>query len=278
MNPTDGIVFEVTNEQGVVVYFAQQGPKHGFHFESVQIAFPDAIIWHKGVRYRVEFEYQAKSFLHHQHDPRGCDLIICWYNDYPNSILPVLALSDPNWPETPLLLPDTMTRELTYWRERALSLERQLKRHQLFNQQDSQGQPIRPRIVQTVTANQKAAIFTCHLQGLTEYEIGQQVFGQDNERTRRWIRFVLDTVNAAADNRPDTELSHLCPFPSERPPTPKEQAHIRQLFALGFSRNRICSAVYGFKNTKILGWINDALAELDEEDDEEETPLERITA
>ncbi len=278
MNPMNGVGFEVTNEQGVVVYFAQQGPKHGFHFESIQIAFPDAIIWHKGVRYRVEFEYQAKSFLHHQHDPRGCDLIICWQNDYPNSILPVLALSDPNWPKTPLLLPDTMTRELTYWRETALSLERQLKRHQLSSQQTTQGQRIRPRTLQTVTANQRAAILAKYAQGLAEREIGEQIFGQYNERAKRWIRFVLDTANVADANKPDTKLHSLCPFPSERPPTPKEQAHIRQLFALGFSRNRICSAVYGFKNTKILGWINDALAELDEEDDEEETPLERITA
>lgn len=278
MNPMNGVGFEVNNEQGVVVYFAQQGANHGFHFESVQTAFPDAIIWHKGVRYRVEFEYQAKSFLHHQHDPRGCDLIICWHNDYSDSILPVLALSDPNWPETPLVLPDAMTRELTYWRERALSVERQLKRHQLSTQQAPQGQRIRPRIIQTVTANQKATILAWHLQGLTEYEIGQQVFGQDNERTRRWIRFVLETINTADDNKPGTKIRCLCPFPSERPPTPEEQVYIRQLFALGFSRNRICSAVYGFKNTKILGWINDALAELDEEDDEEETPLERITA
>ena len=68
------------------------------------------------------------------------------------------------------------------------------------------------------------------------------------------------------------------PLPTNRPPTPIEQALIRRLAAQGLSRNRICRRVYGFKNTKILGWINDALAELDEEDDEEETPLERITA
>ena len=278
MNQTEGVVFAVSNEQGVVVSFAQQGPEHGFYFASIQTAFPDAIIWHEGIRYRVEFEYQAKSFLHHQHDVRGCDLIICWYNDYPDSILPVLALSDPTWPETLLVLPDAMTRELTYWRERALTLERQLKRQQLSSQQTPQGRRIRPRTIQTVTAKQKAAILAWHAQGLTDGEIGQQIFGQHNERTKRWIRFVLENVNAGGDNEPGTQLDNLCPFPVERPPTPKEQAHIRQLFALGLSRNRICSAVYGFKNTKILGWINDALAELDEEDDEEETSLERITA
>lgn len=68
------------------------------------------------------------------------------------------------------------------------------------------------------------------------------------------------------------------PLPTNRPPAPTEQAFIRRLAGRGLSRNRICQQVYGFKNTKILGWINDALAELDEEEDEEETPLERITA
>ena len=131
VNQNEGVVFAVTNEQGVVVCLAQQGPEHGFHFESIQTAFPDAIIWHRGTRYRVEFEYKARSFLHHQHDPRECDLIICWQNDYLDNILPVLALSDPSWPNTPLTLPDTLTRELTYWRERALVLERQLNRHWL---------------------------------------------------------------------------------------------------------------------------------------------------
>lgn len=278
MNQTEGVVLAVSNEQRVVVSFAQQGPEHGFYFETIQIAFPDAIIWHKGIRYRVEFEYQAKSFLHHQHDLRGCDLIICWYNDYPDSILPVLALSDPTWPETPLVLPDAMTLELTYWRERALTLERQLKRHQLSSQQTLHGQRIRPRTIQTVTANQKAAILARHAQWLNEREIGQQIFGQDNERAKRWIRFVLENVNGADDNRPDTQPNNLCPFPSERPPTPTEQAYVRQLFTLGFSRNRICATVYGFKNGKVLGWINEALAELDKEDDEEETSQERITA
>jgi len=68
------------------------------------------------------------------------------------------------------------------------------------------------------------------------------------------------------------------PLPTNRAPTPTERAFIRQLAERGLSRNRICHQVYGFKNTKILGWVNDALAELSEEDDEEETPIERITA
>ncbi|MBK9056032.1 MAG: hypothetical protein IPL78_35580 [Chloroflexi bacterium] len=68
------------------------------------------------------------------------------------------------------------------------------------------------------------------------------------------------------------------PLPTNRPLHQQEQAFIRQLAERGLSRNRICQQVYGFKNTKILGWVNDALAELSEEDDEEEIPQERITA
>lgn len=76
----------------------------GWRIVKLQGPFPDAVIKNgRGRRLVAEFEYKASGFRHHRHDPAGCDLIICWCNDWPGAPLPVLALSeclpepDPVW-------------------------------------------------------------------------------------------------------------------------------------------------------------------------------------
>lgn len=118
---------EVVNEMGVLVEFARQAEEAGFRILHVQIAFPDAIVERDNIEYRAELEYRAKNFLHHGHDPRVCDLIICWENDYPDSVLPVLALSEAGWQGTDLTLPSEQERELAYWMQRARRAEAQLR-------------------------------------------------------------------------------------------------------------------------------------------------------
>ncbi|MEI2609612.1 MAG: hypothetical protein V9G20_13365 [Candidatus Promineifilaceae bacterium] len=127
-------------------------------------------------------------------------------------------------------------------------------------------------------ANQQATILALHAQGLTEREIGLQLYGQSDEPTRSWIRFVLERRSRKDEISRGIHRSDLYPFSPERPPTPEEQAHIHELHALGFSRNRICHTVYGFKNGKVYGWIIDTLAEFDAEDEEEAEPIEHIIA
>jgi len=113
------------NELGVIARFAQEAPAAGFEIISIQPAFPDAVLIKDNKTYRAEFEYLASNFIQHKHDVRKCDLIICWENDVPSMILPVLALSEADWPNTPLQLPSEHERELFYWKRRALSAERQ---------------------------------------------------------------------------------------------------------------------------------------------------------
>ena len=57
--------------------------------------YPDAIIENShGQQLTVEFEHCAKNFQAHGHDPAGCDLIICWANNWPDAPLPVWALQE----------------------------------------------------------------------------------------------------------------------------------------------------------------------------------------
>jgi hypothetical protein len=82
------------NEQGVVAMFAKHDEDLGFVLMEVQIRFPDATVYeiHSQQLLRVEFEFKASNFKAHGHDIHGCDLIVCWDNDWRESPLPILDL------------------------------------------------------------------------------------------------------------------------------------------------------------------------------------------
>jgi len=71
------------NEQGVVVLFALMAKELDFVIDVVRQGFPDCEAKRKGLdgkwrRVRIEFEYLTSRF---DHDPAGCDLIVCWEDD-----------------------------------------------------------------------------------------------------------------------------------------------------------------------------------------------------
>jgi len=107
------------NELEVMLLFAQESKNAGAKIISATGKFPDAIISWNEVEYKVEFEYKAMNFRNHQHDPRKCDLIICWEDDYPDSVLPVIPLSEDNWIFLiPGALPSKAERAAAYWKQR----------------------------------------------------------------------------------------------------------------------------------------------------------------
>src|SRR3990172_752883 len=116
------------NEMGVIVIFAQQAERAGFEIVHIGSEFPDAIVRRDGKEYRTEFEFNAKSFITHRHDPRRCDLIICWKNDQSDLILSVLELSKPGWEQASITLPTESDRELAHWKYRALAAEAKLRK------------------------------------------------------------------------------------------------------------------------------------------------------
>lgn len=74
------------NELGVVFLFATIAKKLRMRVEMIQAAFPDCIAYRKTGRgerkVRIEFEYKAKNFVAHKHDPKKCDMIVCWENNW----------------------------------------------------------------------------------------------------------------------------------------------------------------------------------------------------
>lgn len=92
-----GIVYEPINEQGVVLLFAAICHDLGFRIEGIRTRFPDVLLIRKNERGTfskclAEFEFKASSYKVHKHPLKGCDLIICWENDWQNCPLEMLEL------------------------------------------------------------------------------------------------------------------------------------------------------------------------------------------
>jgi hypothetical protein len=41
---------------------------------------------------RIELEFAATNFRAHRHDPKGCDLLACWIDDWPGCPVKILDL------------------------------------------------------------------------------------------------------------------------------------------------------------------------------------------
>lgn len=94
------LVHAPTNEIGVVYLFGMLARELGYVVTRMQTEFPDCEAMReveKGrwQRLRVEFEYESRNFLLHQHDASECDLIVCWVHNWPDcpESLEVLELS-----------------------------------------------------------------------------------------------------------------------------------------------------------------------------------------
>jgi Homing endonuclease associated repeat len=75
------------NELGVMVLFGMVAAALGLQVESVQGKFPDCVAKRevapgKWQYLRIEFEYESKNFHLHGHDPKGCDVIVCWRHNW----------------------------------------------------------------------------------------------------------------------------------------------------------------------------------------------------
>jgi hypothetical protein len=92
------LTFAPTNEAGVLAAFACYARELGFSILRLQAACPDCealreVGPNKGQRVLAELEYESRNFLDHMHPINGCDLIVCWINNWPECPLEVIELS-----------------------------------------------------------------------------------------------------------------------------------------------------------------------------------------
>jgi hypothetical protein len=89
------------NESGVVYLFGIVSEELGFLVEAIRLAYPDceakrripgqAERWES---VKIEFEYKTSNFRRQGHDPRACDVIVCWEHDWPECPIEVICLKD----------------------------------------------------------------------------------------------------------------------------------------------------------------------------------------
>ncbi len=76
------------NEMGVVFLFGAVAWELGFQVESLWTrGYPDGrakreVAPGKWQDVAIEFEYESKNFLRHGHDPKRCDVIVCWVHNW----------------------------------------------------------------------------------------------------------------------------------------------------------------------------------------------------
>jgi hypothetical protein len=98
-DPVDfrGLRHEPVNEQGVVFLFGMVAKELGYLVEAVQTGYPDCeakrqIGPGKWQRVRIEFEFESRNFRDHGHPVDGCDLIVCWRDNWTDRPLSIEVL------------------------------------------------------------------------------------------------------------------------------------------------------------------------------------------
>ncbi len=91
--------FAPVNEMGVVFLFGAMAEKLGFIVTWVGTQYPDIEAFRevspgRWQRVRVEVEFLSRNFLLHFHDPKECDLIVCWENNWPEAPMEVISLKE----------------------------------------------------------------------------------------------------------------------------------------------------------------------------------------
>lgn len=91
------LVCAPVNEAGVIFLFGAMAEQMGFQMLRVQAEYPDGealrtMAENRLQRVKIEFEYESRNFLRHNHDAAMCDLIVCWEDNWPECPLEVVEL------------------------------------------------------------------------------------------------------------------------------------------------------------------------------------------
>ena len=84
-----------TTEAGVIHLFGVLGPR----VAGIRAGYPDCLAYKardavpgRWKPVRIEFELRSSNFRAHGHDPKGCDVIVCWEDDWKGCPVKVVEL------------------------------------------------------------------------------------------------------------------------------------------------------------------------------------------
>lgn len=92
----EGLIYGPLNENGVIFLFSKIHDKLGINIEAIQATYPDAKARRKTSKgwedIWIEFEYKSFHFKVHKHNPKECDIIVCWEHDWNECPIEVIEL------------------------------------------------------------------------------------------------------------------------------------------------------------------------------------------
>lgn len=107
-----GLVYSPINENGVIFIFGKIIEDLNMYIEEIKPGFPDCVGrrftgrgWEKVA---IEFEFKSSHFRDHKHNPKECDLIVCWEHDWLECPIEVIELREiiNGLPNRPMERPD----------------------------------------------------------------------------------------------------------------------------------------------------------------------------
>jgi len=88
------------NEAETIELFRFLEPWIRWRIVHLQTRFPDAVIeYQNGARLIAEFEHSSANYRAHGHPDEGCDLIVCFRDNWPDAPVPVWALEEVMFPD-----------------------------------------------------------------------------------------------------------------------------------------------------------------------------------
>lgn len=112
-----GLVYSPINENGVIFIFGKIIEDLNIYIEEIKPGFPDCIgrrFTGKGwEKVNIEFEYKSSNFKNHGHNPKECDIIVCWEHDWTESPIEIIELKEiiKDLPDNPISRPDNTTEQ-----------------------------------------------------------------------------------------------------------------------------------------------------------------------
>jgi len=91
------LTYAPTSEGGVIFLFGAMARELGYAVSRIQPGFPDCEAMRE-VRpgqwqyVRIEFEFESRNFMVHDHPVPGCDVIVCWNHNWEDCPLEVIEL------------------------------------------------------------------------------------------------------------------------------------------------------------------------------------------
>jgi hypothetical protein len=107
-----GLIKTPATRDGVIFLFGEAAEELALYVEEMRAAFPSCLARRftgSGLgKVKIELEYRSADFKKKGYDPAGCDIIICWENNWPDCPIEVLELEDrlAELPDKPFAPPD----------------------------------------------------------------------------------------------------------------------------------------------------------------------------